>query len=121
MLDYLLATSVATTIASMRAFSTDRKTFLAITWLLTGVLFIGCLVHSLPAMQEIAICAEDRALELDGEDDDRDKVRCLQFAHFGCGPHSPLPQTWRSSPVVYSVQDSQSHWRSHSERAPPHC
>jgi hypothetical protein len=105
----------------MRELFNNRRAFLAITWLLTSVLFISGVVGSLPVMQENSVCAEFGTLEFDGEDDDRDEVLRLDFAPFFRNGHFVPPQTWQLSPVLYFDQGNQHGWRSHSGRAPPHC
>jgi hypothetical protein len=120
---YIILTlrSLLVIIAFMNHLLTGRRTFAAITWLLAGLVLIGGLLNSRPAMKGALVNAEERSLEFELGDDDKNDSREQDFVdqiHIG---------DRTSSQVWYKVQERtfspvpQTELDSHSVRGPPCC
>jgi hypothetical protein len=98
-----------------------RPTFAAITWLLAGLVLIGGLLNSLPAMKGAAVTAEERAQEIELEDDDKNESRELDFAILiQMGDRAPNQFCCRVLECSIS-QTSQPELVSYLVRGPPCC
>jgi hypothetical protein len=101
----------------MRYFKIERQTFLTIAWCLTGLLLVGSLVNSLPAVKDSAVCAEERALEVD--DDDRSDSIQLDAAILNRVDERPTSQTWQELQVLYCVHAIAAIPSANLQRGPP--
>jgi hypothetical protein len=98
-----------------------RPTFAAITWLLAGLVLIGGLLNSLPAMKGAPVTAEERAQEIELEDDDKNESRELDLAvHIQMGDRAPTQICCRVLECSIS-QTSQLELDSYLVRGPPCC
>jgi hypothetical protein len=104
----------------MSTFLKNGRSVSAILWLITGVLFTGVLIQSLSIKQEFAVYAEEKALEFDSEEDDRDGAKSVVFVMIVSSGFS-LPQNCQTSVSGGCIQTCQDFWRSYSGRAPPGC
>jgi hypothetical protein len=87
---------------------------------LTGLL-LGCLINSLPAMKVSVACAEERILEIEVEDDDKNESRELDFAlHFLLSDRAPF-EIWQKVQFSVCSQASRNERDSHLVRGPPGC
>jgi hypothetical protein len=101
----------------MRYSPFPRPTFLSIAWFLTGLLLGGNLLSSLPTVRDSAVCAEERALEVD--DDDRSDSFELDLAlHHQVETH-PTSQTWHEVQVFYSAHMHAAIPSANLQRGPP--
>jgi hypothetical protein len=80
---------------------------------------LGCLFSFLPALKESLVCAEERVLEIEVEDDDRNESRALDWALCSQIGERSLPQTWINILGLSISLASENEWRSHFIRGPP--
>ena len=85
----------------MHQFTIQRQTFFKIAWFLTGLMFAGSLLNSLPTVNDSAVCAEERVLEVD--DDDRCDSAEVDVALYKQVDEHPASQTWQELQVFYCV------------------
>jgi hypothetical protein len=98
----------------------DRRNVSAILWLIIGVLSTGVLTQSLSVRQEIVVCAEEKALEFDGEEDDRDGAKTVVFVLIVSNGF-PSSQNYQTSVGSNLILKSHDLCRSYAGRAPPRC
>jgi hypothetical protein len=103
----------------MRHFKIERKTFLTIAWCLTGLLLGGSFLNSLSAAKDSAVCAEERALEVD--DDDRSDSLQLEAAILNRIDERPTSQTWQELHVFYCLHALAAIPSANLQRGPPCC
>ncbi|MDX1930349.1 MAG: hypothetical protein SFV81_27740 [Pirellulaceae bacterium] len=101
----------------MRYSTIPHPNFLTIAWFLTALLLSGSLLGSLPMVKDSAVCAEERALEVD--DDDRSKSFELDLAlHHHADTH-PTSQTWHELQVFYFAHMLAAIPSANLQRGPP--
>lgn len=99
----------------------ERRTFITITQLLSGLLLMGCLINSLATQKGALVCAEERVLETEVEVEDNNESRQLDLALDVQIGDRTSSQIWRNVQIFFFSKPGQVEQRSHFVRGPPRC
>ncbi len=104
----------------MRKSSSQHKNGFSVTWLLSGVLLACCLLNSVPLSKAALVCAEERVVELE-IDDERSEPRGPDFILFTQIEERSTSQAWHEVQVFTCSLTGQVDLLLNFERGPPSC
>ena len=102
----------------LRGKSSDQKSGISVAWFITWLLLACCFINSIPTSKGALVCAEERLVELE-IDDERSDSRDFEFVLFSQIDERSTSQAWHDVQVFFCTQTSQVEYSANFERGPP--
>ena len=99
--------------------SSTRSIDATFLWLLAGLLAFGIVLNVVHSAQGSQAFAEERLIEIELEDDDRDDSTAVDFVLDINIDQLAVSQPWQAVPFASALNPVHFQWQSHFVRGPP--